>query len=996
VQRRVSSPDFVGRGPELTALLAALDRAAEGRFAAILLAGESGVGKTRLLAALDLAAEARGARVLGGDCVTLAEGELPYAPVRSALRRLVDELAPDEVDALLGPSRDELGRLLPGFDVAGSVPAEPAGGVPLAQARLFELLLRMLAQLGRDAPVVLAIEDIHWADPSTLDFLAFLMSNARRERLMLVCSYRTDDVHRGHPLRSFLAEHARRPTVERMELQLFTREELSWQLEGILGAQPEAGLVSRLHERTGGNAFFTEELLAASEQGTELPASLRDALLLRIEALPERTQEVLRVAAAHGRVVTHRLLAAVCELPEDVLHESLREAVTHHVLVHDEEESYAFRHALLQETLEADLLPGERARLHVALAEALDGDPALVSREGRAAAEVCAHWLAAQRLPEALGTALRAGVEAEEVCAFADASRHFERVLELWALVDDAEGRTGMDEGAVYARAAEAAHFSGDGTGAIRMAKGAIQSVDARADPKRAAVLRAELGVYLYRATGDTEAAQHAYEGALELLPADEPCPELARVLAALARILMLKGRTRESIERSERAIAVARQVGARADEAHALNTLGVNLASLGDRETGIRHLREAQRITEEVGDVSHLAAAYLNLSDALHQDCRVAESAEMALAGARRCVQLGLREARLLLEAEAASRLGQLGRLDEADLLTETALELVPSIGAYNQCASRARLEVERGRVSEAAGLVAASDDSMSKIPGATWVEPLASARVELELLRDRPEDARRVGARTLEASAGHEKVFYTARLHAATARAEAVLAERARAAGDEPAAAGAAGRAAALLERMQTLLDADDWRGELPPEALARRDVCAAEAKRAAGTASASDWAAVGKHWNELGFPLDEAYARLREAECLVLAGERGGAEKAVVAGLRITREAGAAWLQEQLEALARRGRLAGVRDGEGDGAVASDEAVDRLGLTERELAVLALLALGKTNRQIGQELFMAEKTASVHVSRILAKLGVSSRVEAATAAQRLGIVG
>jgi predicted ATPase len=378
------------------------------------------------------------------------------------------------------------------------------------------------------------IEDIHWADRSTLDFLAFLIAGARRERLLLVCSYRTDELHRRHPLRAFLAQHERRRAVERVELRPFTRAELDAQVGGILGTAPDPAVVGRLYRRTEGNAFFTEELLAASEEGIALPPSLRGALLLRIEALPPPAQEVLRLAAAHGRLVTHRLLAAALEVPEGELHSALRSAVAHHVLVQRDEETYAFRHALLAEALESDLLPGERTRLHLALAQALEGDPTLTARDGRAAAEVCGHWLAAHRFAEALGAAVRAGLEAEQVYAYAEASDHFVRALELWDLVDDAPERAGMDEGALYARAAEGAALSSEGAEAIRLIRAAIDNVAPRADRYRAALLRERLGRYLWLFSGDIEGAQDAYRDAAALLGADEPRPELARVLAAL------------------------------------------------------------------------------------------------------------------------------------------------------------------------------------------------------------------------------------------------------------------------------------------------------------------------------------------------------------------------------------------------------------------------------------------------------------------------------
>jgi DNA-binding CsgD family transcriptional regulator len=991
VPRRVSCPELIGRGPELSALLDGLDRAAGSRFSAVFVAGESGVGKSRLLQELEREAESRDVRVLAGECVALAEGQLPYAPVRSVLRRLGFELGPDAFDELLGPGREELARLVPQLGGAHAPAQERSTTVePLAQARLFELLLGLLTRLGAGAPVVLAIEDIHWADRSTLDFLAFLIANARRERLLLVCSYRTDEVHRRHPLRSFLAQYERPPAVERVDLRAFTLEELDAQLRGILGTTADPALVNRLYKRTEGNAFFTEELLAASGEGIELPASLGGALLLRIEALAEPAQEVLRLAAAHGRLVTHRLLAAATDLQELELHAALRDAGAHHVLVRPDLETFAFRHALLAEALESDLLPGERTRLHLSLAQALEADPTLVSRDGRAAAQACGHWLAAHRLPEAFAAAVRAGIEAEQVYAFAEASHHFSRALELWELVDDAEERAGMDEGALYARAAESAHLSGDGR-AVELVRAAIDKLDAGTDPYRAALFRERLGRYLFAFVGDMEAAQHAYQDAVDLLPPEEPRPELARALAALGQILLLRGHTGESMERCEQAISVARQVGARAEEAHALNTQGGNLAFLGDRSTGIAYLRESLRMTEELGDIDGLARAYVNLSEMVDQDGRVEEAVDIALKGAARADELGMRDWKALLEGEVATRLLILGRLDEADRVTEGALELRSSLAALIQCGARAQIELHRGRVAEAQRLIGAADAVMPHVPGATWIEPLASTRVEHELLRGRPDEARRLGERALEFAADGEKVVFTARLHAVTARAWAVLAERARAAADEAAAFEAVEGAQALAQRIARLLEPHAWRGPPPPETLAYRELCAAEARRAAGTAAASDWAAVAEGWAQLAMPLEEAYALLRQAECLLLDGDRAPAQDAVNAGLAITRQAGAAWLQGELEGLARRGRLAPA-----DGAPAPSEAqVNRLGLTERELAVLELLAQGKTNREIGEHLFMAQKTASVHVSRILAKLDVSSRVEAATAAQRLGIV-
>ena len=645
----------------------ALAAARDGRFTAVFLAGESGVGKSRLVEELATEAEESGARVLVGECVALADGELPYGPIRAALRPLDAEL-----EALTVPGREELARLLPQLGAPGApAPGRSATGERLAQGRLFELVLAVLSRLGDEQPVMLAVEDIHWADRSTLDFLAFLMANARGERLALVCTYRVDALHRSHPLRPFLAQNERRPSVERVELPRFTEPEVRAQIAAILGAEADDALARRLYARTEGNPFFTEELLAAAGGEQELPGSLRDALMLHVDSLSDTTQQVLRTAAVHGRVVTHRLIAATTDLQDVELHAALREAVAHHVLVRRDLETFAFRHALLLEALAADLLPGERESFHRAFAEAIERDPALVSRDGRAAAQLCAHWLGAHRLPEALAAAVAAGIEAEEVYAFTEASHHFLRALDLWGRVDDPEAAAGMDEPALEARAAEAASLGDDGTLALQLVRRAIERVDPVQDPYRAALLRDRLAHYLWLFAGDDESAQRTYQEAVDLLPTDPPRPELARVLASLAQIHMLRGRTTESMERAEQALAVAREVGAGAAEALALNTLGSTLAFLGDRERAIALLRESLDRSGAIGEMDTMSRAYVNLAEVLDQDCRLEESAALSLEGAQRAGAVGMRDSRLLLLGEAATRAFKLGRLDDADAYT-------------------------------------------------------------------------------------------------------------------------------------------------------------------------------------------------------------------------------------------------------------------------------------------------------------------------------------
>ena len=548
--KRVSSPDLIGREEEVGALVAALERAAEGEFGAAMVGGEAGVGKSRVVGELGLRAVASGARVLVGECVELAEGELPFAPLTAALRPLAAELGPAELATL--PGREELSRLLPDLGDAGAewTSRDSALGQPLAQSRLFEVLLALFARLGAEAPVVLVLEDLHWADRSTRDFLSFLVRNARDTRLLVVCTFRTDELDRRHPLRPFLAELDRRPAVERIDLVPLDREQLAGLIAGVLGHEPGEPLLAELYQRTDGNPFFAEELLAASADGREIPATLRDAMMLRVEPLSAPARHVLRVAGAAGRGVGYSLLDRVAGLGEGELDDALREAVDASILVQSGP-GFGFRHALVREAVVADILPGERTKLHAQLAEALAADPALGEGSGGdAAAELAHHWWEARRLPEALETSVAAGRAAAEVYAFAEALSHHEHALEIWDQVEDAAERAGADQAAILAAAAENASMILEPSRAIALAREAIATIDAEAEPVRSALLHERLGRDLW-VFGDSEGSLASYHDAVDLMPPDaalgraragprrsRPDPDAARPSARVARAL--------------------------------------------------------------------------------------------------------------------------------------------------------------------------------------------------------------------------------------------------------------------------------------------------------------------------------------------------------------------------------------------------------------------------------------------------------------------------
>jgi predicted ATPase len=466
-------PGFVGRAAELDQLVAAFERAAGGAAEVAFVAGAAGSGKTRLLRELEHCAAERGAWVLRGECKSFGAAQPGYAPITGALRALARDVGPAAFERLLGPTRSVLARLLPELR-AGDGVTDPGGA--LAQARLFRVLRTVLARLAAQRPVLLVVEDIHWADRSTLDLLASLLRGGRGRRVLLVCSYRSDELHRRHRLRPFLAAHER---AGRVALEGLSPSELAAQVAEIAGGPADAHFVGRLHARSEGNPLHAEELLAAAAHGTSpLSAGLGDLLRDRVARLPLDARVVLRVAAAAGRVADDRLVSTVAALREAARGRALRAAVAGHVLVERGGE-HAFRHDLLCDAAYADVLPGERAALHVALAEALRDDPGLAAAAPEA--ELAHHWAAAHRIPEALAAHVRAGLEAERLCAFAEAEEHFERALEVWDLVDDAGARSALRFASVVEHAAHDAALAGDHHRAARLGR----ALEIRAAPRR-------------------------------------------------------------------------------------------------------------------------------------------------------------------------------------------------------------------------------------------------------------------------------------------------------------------------------------------------------------------------------------------------------------------------------------------------------------------------------------------------------------------------------
>src|SRR4051812_13265736 len=558
VRKRVVSSRFIGRAGELGQLNQALEAAAEGRASVALVGGESGVGKTRLLAELMRGARDDGALVLAGDCVGVGEqGELPYLSLVSALRPLARAS-----DAALS---DAVAPLLPGI----ARPSEVERG---GQVQLFEGLLALLEALGRQRPVLLVIEDLHWADRSTRAALTFLARSLTVERVLLVGSYRSDELRRGHPLRSLLAELG----ASRISLEPFTREEMGELIVDVLGEPPAAQQLDRLFARSGGNPLFGEELLAAGLDGSgAAPETLRDALMLRVERLSADARGLLQLVAV-GQRLDHGVLEQTSALEPGPLRDALREAVDAHILTFAGDGQYRFRHALLREVVEADLLPGERAEMHLALARALERR--LESdADAQTAATVAHHYAATTDRRAALSSAARAARVGQRVHAHAEAAALLERVLELWDRVADPETLVGADRVAILVHAAESASALARPGRQLELLEAAMAELGPAPEPLRAAAIL-ESVAQAQRHMNRTSESIATLERALELAETGADRPVRARVLAGLARARMLVGDYERAAPMARQALELAAAAELPALEASARNTLGYAL----------------------------------------------------------------------------------------------------------------------------------------------------------------------------------------------------------------------------------------------------------------------------------------------------------------------------------------------------------------------------------------------------------------------------------
>lgn len=956
--------EFVARHAEWRTLHEAFVQAARGAPRIVLLGADAGIGKTRLLTEFGRSVDGR---VLWGTCPPMGDRGMPVAALVEVVRTLrADPVQRDRIP-------EPLARLL----------SQGVDDSAITRLQLFEGVLAMLEDFAGDHPVVLVLEDLHWSDALTRDLLAFLAPNLRAQRVLVIGSYRTEDVAPDSPLRRVLAELGRLPHVIRLELPPLDSGQIAERIRQLTGSPPSQLVVDRVLARTQGNAYFVEELVASGrlDRG-EIPSSLRDLLLLRASVLSPAARRTLGVASLAVADIDEGLLAAVTGTSVTDIRAHLREAIGRHLLVATADGA-RFRHALLQEALRDELLPSERREHHADYAATLEADAARRKATPGFSAELAYHLQEAGDVVQAMRAWADAAAASEALSAFDDAHHHLTRVLEAWHQVPDAASLVGATEVDTMRRAAAAAFHAGQPEVAVTLIRRVIDLSDPVTDPARVGAAYERLSRYL-RDTEGGEAADAAIVEALRLVPSNPPSAERAHVLAGQARLLVMAGQLRQALAPCQEAVTAAREVGDPETECDALNTLGILQCYLEDDVEGLDTIESALVLSRQIGDAYQQWRALWNRYVCAAESGHLEEAVERARVALVEVPRIGYGHQLPELYWHLQTELTDLGRFEEARGALDEAKR---RFGADAEEAISLDLQLALGEFDEVRQRIAgAARDAVGR-DDEGWIE-WKRQLAELEMWTGNYAGAREALDVTLVRAAASDRPISASQAARAALRCEADVATIARREGRLADVAEAESRAEPYLNLMGELMSRQGPGTGWKRVVAATASLCAAEACRLRGEAHVEMWEQAVRRLREMKMEHLATYAELRLAEAVV--SERTDLARAslLLTGLYArTSGWGTRPLHQLVVALAAR---AGVSTGcEPDAGDVSPH-----GLTPRERHVLALVARGASNRQIAEELFISEKTASVHVSNIIRKLGVGNRAEAAALAHREGL--
>jgi DNA-binding CsgD family transcriptional regulator len=980
-----SPTPLVGRVEELRQL-ADLVGAGDVAGGAVVLGGDAGAGKSRLVAELCGRVSRDGWRVLVGHCLDFGDGSPPYLPFSEALGRLAAELP--SVAGSLVQSYPAIAGLLPAHRLLTDSAHAPE---PTGRSALFDAVHGALTQLSKDAPLLVIIEDVHWADQSTRDLLRVLFARQFSSPVAILATYRSDDLHRRHPLRAALAEWVRLPTVSRLQLGPLSNAEARQLIRQLHPKSlPELDL-QHILARAEGNPFFIEELVAATEATDgALPADLADLLLVRLEQLGDDGRLVVRAASVAGRRVSHSLLAQGTDLEAAELEAALRVAVEANILVALDTDSYGFRHALLAEAIYQDLLPGERVRLHAKYAKALASHRA----EG-SAAELSRHAQASHDLITATRASVDAGDEAMSVGGPEEATRHYELALELLsdpgvaAGVDlDADAPDYLNRVDLVLRASAAAAAAGHMVRAVALAEDQLLAL--RDDAPTSDRVRLIYAVAVNALIMDTKIDVLALTTEAVQLLADEPPSTMrAHILNVHARATADRSRDDEAARWAGEALSIARDLNLAAVATDATLLLAKLDERAGDPQgaeaaiaNAIAEAAAAGEAMAELRGVFNLASLHYSqgrLTQAIEQFAR---SAQLACTNGRQWAPYGLES--VVFEAIVTHVSGD---WPLAARLVDVTGKSPPDLAAALFAAVAMEIAAGRGDVS-----------ALSAMPGLrSWwhldgLVAITSGGAAIELHGQAGDvDAAQATHDDIVAtvSAMWQRMDFQARVRLAAL----LIGQFATAA----ASATAAGRED-LVRRGEDLstraLKVAAQGRHTGPEGFAWASRVTAEHARLRWLAGIgappeetliSAWRETVAAFQRFGHVYETARSRARLAAVLYAAGHPADAKNEADLARTAATTLGAQPLLDEIRGLAGSGSTSGrgAKSREGEA------------LTGREHEVLTLVATGRSNREIAQQLFISAKTVSVHISNVLAKLDASSRTEAVAIARRLNLL-
>jgi DNA-binding CsgD family transcriptional regulator len=964
----------------------------------VVVSGDAGIGKSRLLGQLASDAADAGWFTAVGHCVGLAGGNLAYLPFVELLGA-IDARHPEVVEAVLA-THPGLARLLPTrADAAAAAIASVPASAPAAPAtdpgQVAEGVHALLTALGGATPALLVVEDVHWADHSSRDLLTLLLTRGFTTDVALVVTYRSDDLHRRHPLHETLAVWARIAGVERIELAPLADDAVRQIVAHLEGAPTDRGTADEIATRAQGNPFFAEELVASAAAGQALTGGLSRVLRARVEQLDDTAQRVLRaIALKGGQYLGHELLARVVDLPDAELEAALAAAVEHHVLETRWPPAYTFRHALLGETVADSLLPGERLRLHRAYASVLSEHPGLAPASERAR-----HAAAVGDLTTAVEASRAAAESAMSMGGPQDALQHLERALS-WLDEDD----PARDD--VTLRASEAATVAGDPVRAVDLLRDRLAHPGRSQRPEARADLLAAL-VHVGRNLDVPLDALALTDEALALVDPPTPDERRVRVLSARLQALIDLGLWIEASRVGDEVSVLAERLGL-AGQLAVVRTIQARVLEVQEDLDAVEtHLRSVLDGLDP-GDPLRLRAQH-QLASLAHRRGDLPTALQRYDAGAELARRMNRewapwgQECRLLggLTAyELGDWDGAVRRLDLGDapapepggtIFTGALLHVRAGRGEPLDTDLFARLRRwwsydglavvlsvmagidlfgDAGRHDELVELV---EDAVGTLDAA-WGEYHAVVRLAA-LVGGQAASA----AATADPAVRRRMVALTERLLARARRIGALkpAVERTTRPTFEPADP----EQTTDLER--TSRETWAWLARAEAEALRLRRATDLDDPPGADDLVAA-WRASVAAFERYGHVYETARSRARLAAALHALGDDTAARQEADAARAVAERLGARPLLAELE----RAVPAAARS-------AARVVAGQAELTAREREVLELLARGLTNGQIGKQLFISTKTVSVHVSNLLAKLGASGRTEAAAIARRRGLV-